>query len=412
MRQIQRIIIALLLLTNNQLFAQTIALKAGALLDIENEEILDNAVVIIYKDKIVEVNYTNNIPDTAEIIDLKDCTILPGLIDGHTHIMSDGGSYENDLYSNSPVYRALRATSYLETSLLNGFTTIRDVGNEGTGFADIDLERSINDGIIDAPRFIPSAKGIAIKGFYLPLTINKNWTIDLPTGAQYVSGKDECIKVVREQISAGAKWIKVFADWPTPNNGVKPQFTADELSAVIATANGLGTEVAVHAYMHDEIKLAIDLGARSVEHGIEFNSDLADKAVSKNVFWCPTVSAMEYFHAKEYLDILYTNLKINYEKGLKVVLGTDAGSFPWTINQAKELEYYVKNADLKPIDAIKCGTTNAAEMLKMENEIGQLKSGYFADIIAVKGNPLEDITLLQNVVFVMKDGKVYKNNVH
>jgi imidazolonepropionase-like amidohydrolase len=405
------IVVIVLFFVSNQLFGQTIVIKAGSLVDIKNEEILKNAVVIINNNKIIEINYNNHIPDSAEVIDLKNCTILPGLIDCHTHIMAAGKDYDMDLYSNSTVYRALRAISHLKTSLLNGFTTIRDVGNEGTGYADIDIKRCITEGIIDAPRFIPSAQGIAIKGFYFPNTIHKNWGIDLPGGAQYVSGKDECIKAVREQISAGAEWIKVYLDWQTPNNGTKTTFTFDELSALINTANDLGTEVAVHAFTKDAINLAINLGARSIEHGVEFDSDLADKALSKNTFWCPTISLWEYYNVMDFLQIEYSNLRNNYKKGLKIVLGTDVGSFPWTINQAKELEYYVKNAGLKPIDAIKCGTINAAELLKMENEIGQLKPGYFADIIAVNGNPLKDITLLQNVVFVMKDGKVYKNNV-
>ena len=399
------------LFITSQLFGQTIAIKAGALLDVKSGEILKNAIVIISNNKIVEINSNDHIPDTAELIDLKDCTILPGLIDGHTHIMSAGENYDMDLYSNSAVFRALRATSQLKTSLLNGFTTIRDVGNEGTGFADIDLARCIKDGIIDAPRFIPSAKGIAIKGFYYPKTKNKNWEIDLPSGAQCVSGKEECIKAVREQASVGAEWIKVYLDWPKPNDDIKTIFTSDELSAIIETANELGIEVAVHAVKKDAIDLAIDLGARSIEHGVEFNGILADKAISKNVFWCPTISAFEYYGITDLLEIEYANLRNNSSKGLKIVLGTDAGSFPWAINQAKELEYYVNNAGLRPIDAIKCGTVNAAEMLKMENEIGQLKAGYYADIIAVKGNPLDDITLLQHVLFVMKDGKIYKNDV-
>jgi len=403
------IIAIVLLFLSSQLFGQTIAIKAGALIDVKTERIFKNVVVIVHKNKIVEINYNNHIPDTAEVIDLKDCTVLPGLIDGHTHIMSAGENYDTDLYSNSSIYRALRATSQLKTSLLNGFTTIRDVGNEGTGFADVDLSHCIEKGFIDGPRLIPSGKGIANIGFYYPLTPNQNWEIDLPHGAQMVSGKEECIKAVRDQFSKGAKWIKVYLDWRT-SNGIKTTFSPEELSAIIETAHNFGAEVAVHAETKSAIDMAINLGARSIEHGEEFDSDLVAKAISKNIYWCPTIMVFEYYKAKDILKTAYSNIMNNSKKGLKIVLGTDVGSFPWAINQAKELEYYVKNAGLRPIDAIKCGTINAAEMLKMENQIGQLQPGYFADIIAVKGNPLDDITILQNVIFVMKDGKVYKRN--
>jgi len=404
-------ILLILLFLNSQIFSQTIAIKAGALLDVKSGELLKNAVVIISKNKIIEINYINYIPDSADVIDLKDCTILPGLIDCHTHVMSAGGNYEMDLYSYSAVHRALRATSHLKTSLMNGFTTIRDVGNEGTGYADIDLARCIKAGIIDAPRFIPSARGIAIKGFYYPKTKNKNWEIDLPDGAQYVSGKDECIKSVREQISQGAEWIKVFTDFYTYNNEIRTTFSSDELTVIVESANDLDVAVACHAISKNAIDLAIKSGVRSIEHGDEFESGLIDQAISKNVFWCPTISVLEYYEEEEILKTVYLNLKMGYKKGIKLVLGTDIGSYPWSVNQAKELEYYVKYAGFRAADAIISGTINAAEMLKMENEIGQIKPGYFADIIAVKGNPLDDITLLQKVLFVMKDGKVYKNNV-
>lgn len=405
------LILFLILLVNSQIFGQAIAIKAGALLDVKSEALLKNPVVIISNNKIIEINFENHIPDSAEVIDLKDCTILPGLIDCHTHVMSAGENYDMDLYSHSAIYRTLRAITHLRTSLLNGFTTIRDVGNEGTGFADIDLARCIKEGIIDAPRFIPSARGIAIEGFYYPKTKNKNWEINLPEGAQFVSGKDECIKSVREQISKGAEWIKVFLDFYTFNNEIRTTFSSEELTAIVETANDFGIAVACHAMSKDAIDLAINSGVRSIEHGDEFEGDLIEKAKSKNVFWCPTISVLEYLEEEEILQTVYSNLTAGYQKGIKIVLGTDIGSFPWSFHQAKELEYFVKNAGFRTADAIKSGTIYASEMLRMENEIGQINPGYFADIIAVKGNPLDDITLLQDVLFVMKDGKVYKNEV-
>jgi imidazolonepropionase-like amidohydrolase len=390
-----------------QILAQTTAIKAGSLIDLKNEKILKNAVIIVYKNKIVEINFNNHIPDSAEIIDLKNYTILPGMIDGHTHIMHDGRDYDKDLYCYSSIYRAIRATSYLKTSLLNGFTTIRDVGTEGTGFSDMDLSRSVGSEFIDGPRIIPSTMGIAIKGFYQPNPLTQNPEYNLPGGVQYVSTRDECIEAVRYQISHGAKWIKVYLDWGTIN-GTKVTFSSEELSAIVETANNLGVQVAAHAETKDGISLSINLGVKSIEHGEEFDNDLVETAIRKNVFWCPTISVFEYYHVAGVLKKAYLNLNNAYKKGLKIVLGTDIGSFPWTNNQAKELEFYVRNAGLSTIDAIKTGTVNAAEMLNMGKEIGQIQPGYYADIIAVKGNPIDDITLLQKVAFVMKNGKVYK----
>jgi imidazolonepropionase-like amidohydrolase len=363
-------------------------------------------VIVIYQDKIIEINSENHIPDSAEIIDLEDYMVLPGLIDAHTHIMSAGGNYEKDLYSYSSVYRAIRATSHLTTSLLNGFTTLRDVGTEGTGFSDKDLSRCIEKGFIDGPRIIPSTLGIAIKGYYYPITLNQNWEYDLPNGVQFVSGVEQCIEAVRYQISEGAQWIKAYVDWQTPN-GTKVIISSEELSAIVNTANALGIQVAAHATTIEGIELCLNSGVRSIEHGNAFIPELIEKALVKNVYWCPTISVFEKYKMDN-LNAVYANLKDGYAKGMKIVLGTDAGSFPWTMNQAKELEYYVKNAGFKPIDAIKTGTIHAAELLNMEKEIGQIQPGYYADIIAVKGNPMEDICILQNVVFVMKNGKVYK----
>ncbi|MCX6224723.1 MAG: amidohydrolase family protein [Bacteroidia bacterium] len=377
------------------------------MIDVKSEKAIKNAVVIIYKNKIVEINYSNQVPDSAEIVDLQGYTILPGLIDCHTHIMASGVDYDKDLYSNSSVYRAIRATSYLKASLLNGFTTIRDVGSEGTGFSDVDLSRCINEGLIDGPRFIPSADGLAVRGFYYPFADGQNWEIQLPCGTQYVSGKDECIEAVRHQISKGARWIKVYLDWRTPT-GTKVIFTPEELSSIVETANMLGAQVAAHATTKEAIEFSINSGVRSIEHGSGFSDELVETALSRSVYWCPTLSVMEYFKMTGILKYEYSNLRNCYKKGLKIVLGTDAGSFPWSVNQAKELEYYTKNAGFTPIDAIKTGTINAAEMLNMDKETGQIQPGYFADIIAVKGNPMDDVTLLQNVVFVMKNGVIYK----
>lgn len=388
----------ILLLYGGHLYPQTFALKADRLIT-GDKEIL-NPTVIIYQDKILDIIVTGDIPDSAQVIDLKGHTILPGLIDVHTHLLHDGGDYEKNLYNYSTAYRAIRATSHLDISLKNGFTTLRDVCTEGAGYADVDLELAIEKGIINGPTIVPSTKGIAATGQYMPRPRNQNWNLDLPSGTNYVTGIDECRKEVREQISRGAKWIKVFADWEVVS------FTEQELLAIVDEAKRFNVNVAAHATTRAGILLAIKCGVKSIEHGDGFDEALIQQAIKANVYWCPTMTVYEYYKIPS--DEKYKSLKNAYSKGLKIVLGTDIGSFPWTNNQAKELEYYVKLVGMKPIDAIKSGTIYPAQLLNKQKEIGQLESGFLADIIAVKGNPLTDITLLQHVDFVMKNGHIIK----
>ncbi|MFI5156544.1 MAG: amidohydrolase family protein, partial [Chitinophagales bacterium] len=304
------------------------------------------------------------------------------------------------LYSNAPSFRALRAVRYLSIALENGFTTIRDVCTEGAGFADIDLKRGVDSGYFQGPSILASGKGIAATGWYLPFPASQNWEIFLPSGTQHVTGRDECIKAVREQVSHGVDWIKLFADWLTPT------LNADELKSVVDEARKYGVNVAAHAQTKEGIKMAIEAGVRSIEHGDGFNDSLITLALAHHVFWCPTITVEEYYRSP--MDSVYKYLNKAYHRKLKIVLGTDIGSFPWTINEARELEFYVKKAGITPMDAIKTATLNPAELLGKDDQIGQIKKNFIANIIAVKGNPLDDISLLQQVGFVMKEGKIIK----
>ena len=398
MKQQVRYILLILLICFRHAHCQTFAIKADRVIT-GDKEIL-NPTIIVYQDKILDVIFEGAAPDSAQVIDLTGYSILPGLIDVHTHILHDGGQYSKNLYDYSTAYKAIRAVYHLDISLKNGFTTIRDVCTEGAGYADADLATAVENKIIVGPNIIPSTKGIAATGQYFPDPKAQNWDLELPSGTSYVTGVDESRKEVREQISRGARWIKVFADWSAVS------FSEQELLAIVEEARRFNVNVAAHATTRDGISLAIRCGAKSIEHGDGFDEGLISEAIEAGVFWCPTMTVYEHYNVRN--ESKYASLRNAYAKGLKIVLGTDAGAFPWTINQAKELEYYVKLIGMKPIDAIKSGTRYPAELLGKQKEIGQVEKGFTADIIAVKGNPLSDITLLQSVDFVMKSGLIIK----
>jgi imidazolonepropionase-like amidohydrolase len=388
------------ILVNDWLFAQTYAIKADLLIDGKSNVAKVNPVIIIKDKLITDINFTANIPAGAIIIDLNGYTILPGMIDVHSHLLADGGDYNTDLYNHSSAFRAVRAVKFLNIALQNGFTTMRDVCSEGAGYADVDLRTAVDSGYIIGPDIIASGKGISATGNYFPSQNPQNWDYNFPAGTAYATGVDECIKTVREEIAHGVDWIKLFADWNTPT------FNYEEIKAIVDEAKREHVNVAAHCTSRQGIKMCIDAGARSIEHGIHFDDSLIRLAVERNVFWSPTLTAFDYVGIP--LDSAYKYLNHAYKQHLKIVLGTDIGSFPWTINEARELEFYVKGAGLMPIDAIKTATLNAADLLEMQNKIGQIAPNFIANIIAVKGNPLNDISLLQHVAFVMKNGKIYK----
>ncbi|HEV3223551.1 MAG TPA: amidohydrolase family protein [Puia sp.] len=385
---------------SNILMAQTYAIVADRLIDGQHEHSFINPTVIVYQNKIVDINYKNRVPDSAILINLKGYTLLPGLMDVHTHLLANGEDYDKDLYSNSPSYRALRAAGYLSIALQNGITTLRDVCTEGAGFADVDLSKAIDSGFITGPRVVPSGMGIAATNMYVPSPRDQNWELILPHGTQFASGDDECLKAVREQKSRGIKWIKLFADWGVPT------FNYNEIKTIVTEARKYHISVAAHATTKEGIRMSILAGVKSIEHGDAFDDSLIQLALVNHVYWSPTVSVDEYYNFP--MDTIYAYLHKAYTMKIKIVMGTDVGSFPWRINETKELEYYVKKAGLTPMDAIKTATINAAELLGKQQILGQIQINFLADIIAVKGNPLEDISLIQYVGFVMKEGKIYK----
>jgi imidazolonepropionase-like amidohydrolase len=335
--------------------------------------------------------------------------------------MADGADdYGADLYKKSTPFRTIRAVANVRKALWNGFTALRDVESEGAMYADVDVKKAIDKGIIPGPRLWVSTRGLNTLGRYMPF--DYSWELDLPKGAQMVTGTDECLKAVREQVANGADWIKIYVDWPffiDKDGGISglTNFTREELATMVNEAHRLERKVAAHAISRNGIKAALEAGVESIEHGSGFDDNLIDQAKTQGVYWCPTLSVFEYpfDHSqsplvKRLLEIEYKGLHSAYKKGLKIALGTDAGSFPWSVNQAKEFELLVKKAGFSPMDAIKAGTSVAAELLGQSGSIGHLAPGMVADIVAVPGDPLQDITALQRVMFVMKDGQIFRHD--
>jgi imidazolonepropionase-like amidohydrolase len=424
MRQMSKALLILGVLLLLPIFAspdQIYAIKAGRLIDGQSAEIRSNVWIVVQGNKITALDEKAAIPKEAVILDLSDKTVLPGFIDVHTHIMVDGADdYGADLYKNSTPFRAIRAVANVRKALWNGFTSLRDVESEGAMYADVDVKKAINMGIIPGPRLWVSTRGLNTVGRYMP--DDYSWELDLPKGVQMVIGTDECLKAVREQVANGADWIKIYVDWPffiDKDGGISglTNFTKEELAVMVNEAHRLERKVAAHAISRNGIKAALEAGVDSIEHGSGFDDNLIDQAKAQGVYWCPTLLVLEHFfeqssslRVKQELEIEYKGLNSAYKKGVRIALGTDAGSFPWSVNQAREFELLVKKAGFTPMDAIKAGTSVAAELLGQSAAIGHLAPGMFADIVAVPGDPLQDISVLQKVMFVMKDGQIFRHD--
>jgi imidazolonepropionase-like amidohydrolase len=403
------------------------AIKCGRLIDGKNDAPVTDAVILVEGRTIKDVGKELSIPSTAKVIDLSKATVLPGLIDDHTHILLQGDvtaeDYDEQLLKESTPYRTIRAVVAVKTALENGFTTMRDVETEGAMYADVDVKRAINRGIIPGPRLFVSTRALDVTGAYA--LVGYSWELHMPKGVQVVDGVDECRKAVREQIEHGADWIKVYADrsYFIGNDGALhsiPTFTIEELKAIVDEAHRLHRKVAAHAIGHEGIMNSLTAGVNSIEHGYGFDDETIAMMVKQGVYWCPTMYVGVYVAEgraaagnpiwKQMIDFVKRAVGKGVKAGARIAFGTDVGGFPWTENQAKEFKLMV-GAGMTPMQAIKAATTVAAELLDMSGKIGEISPGAFADIVAVKGDPLTDITALEHVGFVMKDGKVYKNEI-
>jgi imidazolonepropionase-like amidohydrolase len=405
----------------------TVLVKAGRLIDGRGGPPLANAGILIEGDRIRAVGPLAEITArarNARVIDLSSFTVLPGLIDTHTHLLLQGdptaASYEEQLLYQSNPYRAILAARNARVTLEHGFTTIRDVETEGAMYVDVDVKRAVNRGEIPGPRIYASTRAMAPTGMY-PI-VSANWELELPHGVQPVDGVEGARLAVRQQVGHGADWIKYYADrryYFTPDSTVLRSyvnFTDDEARAIAGETQRLGRRVAAHAIGADGIAAALRAGAQSIEHGHGLTDSLMDVMIRQGAYWVPTVTVSVYVAGPRggiwprLVEHERRAFQRAVRKGVKIAMGTDVGGFPWVgpeaVHQAKELEYYVQYG-MTPMQAILAATTVAAELLGETANLGSVAAGRYADLIAVAGDPLQDIAELQRVRFVMKGGAVY-----
>jgi imidazolonepropionase-like amidohydrolase len=405
-------------------------IRAGSVIDGKSDSVRRNQIIIIRGNRIESISdaAAANVPAGSDVIDLSRATVLPGLIDSHTHIFLQGedpaqGGYDVNILKYPLALRAARATVSVRRALEQGFTTLRDLETEGAGYGDIGIKQAIEGGYIPGPRLFVSTRAISTTGGY-PLE-GYAPELDMPTGAQLIDGPVEARKAAREQLSHGADWIKVYMthrSWVGKNSELvsQPTLTVEELKAIVDETHGWGKKVACHAYGGIGLHRALDGGCDSIEHGLDLDDAAIAQMLKQGTWYCPTISA--YYHDwapadtpegqrdRKRASVHEVSFPKALHAGVKIVFGTDIGGIPWSEPIAQEFPHMV-DLGMPPMDAIKSATSRAAEMLDMQGQIGVIAPGAWADIVAVNGDPLADIKVLQNVQFVMKDGKVFRNEI-
>jgi imidazolonepropionase-like amidohydrolase len=406
---------------------QITVIRAGTLIDGRSNQPAHDQVIVIRGNQIESVSAaaTAKIPSDATVLDLSQATVLPGLIDSHTHIFLQGedpaqGGYDANILMQPLSLRAARATVAVRRALEQGFTTLRDLETEGAGYGDIGIKQAINDGYIPGPRLFVVTRAISTTGGY-PLE-GYAPELDMPKGAQIVDGPVEARKAAREQLDHGADWIKVYMthrSWVGKNGELvsQPTLTVEELRAVVDEAHGWGKKVACHVYGGIGLHRALDGGCDSIEHGLDLDDAAIAQMLKQGTWFVPTLSVyyMDWAPAdtpagqrdRLRAAVHEPSFKKAMKAGVKIVFGTDMGGIPWTEPIAQEFSRMVEFG-MTPMDAIQSATSRAAVMLDMEGKIGVVAPGAFADIIAVSGDPLRDIKTLEHVQFVMKDGQVFR----
>jgi imidazolonepropionase-like amidohydrolase len=416
------ILLSALLLTTFAVQGQQILIRAGRLIDTNQKTVKKNVDILVDGNRIIKVG-KNLKSASASIIDLSDKTVLPGLIDGHTHIC-----LTPDYSSNSPVlyktntYRTMEAFKAAKQILMAGFTTIRDVDNEGADMADIAVRDAINEGMFFGPRIFVSGWAISITGGHMNLTgLRPSIDKKVEQLAIIADNPDDMVAAIRDQRKAGVDFIKIYATGTLRHinrETMEPlsQLSTEEVEVMVNEARRWDMDVAAHAYGGTGAYHAVEGGVHSLEHGLFLDDKILELMIKNGTFWCPTMTVYLPEEGASEADIRFRNRIVAEHKksfqramksGVKIAFGTDIGSMPhgegW-----REMERMV-NYGMLPMDVIHSATVMGAKLLRKNDELGQIKEGYFADIIAVDGNPDENIKAFRSIDFVMINGNVAKN---
>jgi imidazolonepropionase-like amidohydrolase len=399
-----------------------IYLKADRLFD---GEVAHEKWGIIVKDRKIEAvgsqaDLERNLPTDARILDFGDATLLPGLIEGHSHLLLhpyNETSWDDQVLKEARAMRIARATVHAEKTLMAGFTTVRDLGTEGAEYDDVGLKQAINAGIIKGPRMIVATRALIATGSYAPRGFSPD--IAVPQGAEEADGHDALIKAVRTQIGKGADLIKIYADYRWGLYAeAKPTYTQEEIKLIVDIAGSSGRGVIAHAATTEGMRRSIEAGVETIEHGDAGTPEIFRLMASKNVCLCPTLAAGDAISQyrgwvkgtepePERLQKKRVTFKQARDANVKICMGGDVGVFPHGDN-AREMEMMV-DYGMTPLETLQSATAINADFFHYSDKIGRLQGGLLADIIVVGGNPMEKISAVRQVQFVMKDGKIYKS---
>ena len=387
------------------------------------EKLAANQVILIKGERIVKVGPADQVqvPADAEVVDLSHATVLPGLIDAHTHVFGNGPDFDNQILRDSYQYRTLTALANAQKDLMVGFTTLRDLKTLGAMYSDVDLRNAIDRGIVIGPRMQVATRGIQATGGFIMRGYSPE--VPLPNALQVVDSPWAAREAVRDQVAHDADLIKLYAayDFHFTSAGKlvsPPTFTAEEVNAIVDEAHRKGRKVSCHAFAGEGLRNCLNAGVESIEHGVELDDADIRLMVQKGIYLVPTLyhyqldreRDMKKYDGHTVAEVSEHSFRRALAGGVKIAFGSGVGPFPHG-TQTKEFEYLVKFG-MTPLQAIRAATSEAALLMGWQDRIGSVEPGKFADLVAVAGDPLADITELERVKFVMKGGGVFKNELN
>jgi imidazolonepropionase-like amidohydrolase len=399
----------------------SIVVRAGRLF-VGTEKLATNQVILIKGDRIVKVGPAEQVqaPPDDEVIDLSHATVLPGLIDAHTHVFGNGPDFDNQILRDSYQYRTLTALANAQKDLMVGFTTLRDLKTLGAMYSDVDLRNAIDRGIVKGPRMQVATRGIQTTGGFIMRGYSAD--VPLPSALQVVDSPWAAREAVRDQVAHDADLIKLYAAYDfhfTPDGKLvsPPTFTAEEVNAIVDEAHRKGRKVSCHAFGGEGLRNCLNAGVQSIEHGVDLDDGDIKLMVQKGIYLVPTLyhyqldreHDMKKYGGHSVAEVSEPSFRRALAAGVKIAFGSGVGPFPHG-TQTPEFEYMVKFG-MTPLQAIRAATTEAAQLMGWQDRVGSVEAGKFADLVAVAGDPIADITELERVKFVMKGGQVFKNEL-